>query len=59
MRVAQFTVDFLVKTGVLARLDGHLRTTMSNDSYILFELQAARSPDATTTSSATAAWRST
>lgn len=39
LKRAQFTVDFLVKTGVLQRLDGHLKVTMSNDSYILFELQ--------------------
>lgn len=34
-----FTVDFLTRTGVLSRLDGHLKATLGNDTYILFELQ--------------------
>ena len=35
---AEFTQDFLARTGVLARLDGRIRAVRANESFIVFEL---------------------
>ena len=33
------TIDFMTRTGALARLNGHLQPVMANDTFILFALQ--------------------
>ena len=43
LKRSQFSVDFLVKTGVLRQLDGHLAAVLHNDSYILFEIETRSS----------------
>ncbi|MBL9214678.1 MAG: hypothetical protein JNG83_04300 [Opitutaceae bacterium] len=40
----QSSVDFLARHGALARLDGHLRSVMANDTFVLFALEPQREP---------------
>jgi hypothetical protein len=40
----QSSVDFLVRTGALRKLDGRLEHVMSNDTFILFALKAPGKP---------------
>lgn len=44
LKRAQFSVDFLARTGALRRLDGRIHAVRENQSYLLFVLDAKASP---------------
>lgn len=44
LKRAQFSVDFLVRTGALRRLNGRVHVDRQNQSYVLFALDAIISP---------------
>ena len=41
----QSSVDFLARTGALERLNGHLRSVMANDTFVLFALVPGPVPE--------------